>query len=162
MKYIITLAFLRCCTLVFAQPSNSDIQKVIYKINDLRSEGCYCGNKWMPPAQPLKWNEQLYKVSNSYARYMARNNHFDHISKNGEDLGDRLNKIGFKWKKIGENLGLGYRDFYSVVEAWKDSPSHCSMLMDPDMTEMGLSKHKLYWVQSFSGTPSYLSSISAY
>jgi len=107
----------------------------------------------MPPVGRVSWDVDLYKVSNSYARYMARHRHFDHISKSGEDLGDRLNKVDYEWLTIGENLAHGYHDFYEVLDAWKESPDHCKMLMHPDMNKMGLSKHSTYWVQSFSGVP---------
>jgi len=162
MQYTITAFFVCILCNAQAQPSKGDIQIVLKEINLLRSQGYQCGSKWMPPAQSVTWDHNLYKVSNTYAKYMAKNNHFDHVSKQGEDLGDRLDHINYKWKKIGENLAYGYRDFYSVIEAWKKSPSHCEMLLDPDMNEMGLSKHDIYWVQSFSGTPRYGNSISAY
>ena len=137
-----------------AQPSQKDIYRVLAEINKLRSDGYVCGNKRMRPVPPVEWNHQLYVISNDYARYMAKYDHFDHISLDGKDIGDRLNEIGYSWVKVGENLGFGYFDFYSVLEAWKKSPSHCEMLLDPDVTHMGLSKHKVYWVQSFSKAPS--------
>ena len=108
MNWLFTFLLLSFTSQLLAQPSSKDIHKVLAEINSIRSSGCYCGGKWMPPAKPLKWNNQLYLAANKYARYMAKNNHFDHISKEGEDLGDRLNKINFRWKKIGENLGYGY------------------------------------------------------
>jgi len=162
MRSTITSFFLLSSVILCAQPSQADIYRVLGEINKLRSSGCKCGSKWMPAVGPLKWNEQLHLVSNRYARYMARHDHFDHKSKTGEDLGDRLDDIGYNWLKIGENLGFGYEDFFSVMTAWQDSPSHCRMLMDPDMTEMGLSKHRSYWVQSFSKAPDPLVSVSAH
>jgi len=153
MKYLSILSFSLLSFLLPAQPSQTNIHRVLSEVNMLRSEGCNCGGQWMSPVQPVQWNNVLYRVSNKYARYMAANGHFDHVSKSGENLGDRLSNIGYDWAKIGENLGFGYDDFYHVLEAWKKSPSHCRMLMDPDMTDMGLSKHKTYWVQSFSKEP---------
>lgn len=160
LSLVLLFSFFSICT--SAQPSNQDIRQVIAEINKLRNSGCQCGDEWMPPVQPVKWNNDLYRVSNKYAKYMYANDHFDHISKSGEDLGDRLNKIGYDWMKIGENLGFGYHDFYSVLEAWIESPSHCTMLMDADMTDMGLSKHRIYWVQSFSKSSKSIAGVSAY
>jgi Uncharacterized protein with SCP/PR1 domains len=155
---IVTLLCLSTVVLV-GQPSQGDIHRVMAEINLLRSQGYQCGEDWMPPAGPLKWNKELYRVSNGYARYMSKYHHFDHIDLQGRDLGDRLNKQGYDWVKIGENLGMGYDDFFTVMDAWKESPSHCAMLMDPDMTEVGLSKHRKYWVQSFSRAPSELAAL---
>ena len=126
---------------------------MISEVNDLRVSGCVCGGKWMPPVGRVSWDPGLHLVSNKYARYMERYDHFDHISREGEDLGDRLDRAGYKWMTIGENLAHGYDDFHQVLRAWIESPPHCKMLMHPDMNKMGLSKHNTYWVQSFSGVP---------
>jgi len=136
-----------------AQPSKESIRKVISEVNELRASGCICGGKWMPPVDRVSWDPGLHLVSNKYARYMAKYDHFDHVSREGEDLGDRLDNAGYDWITIGENLAHGYDDFYQVLEAWKESPSHCKMLMHPDMNKMGLSKHRRYWAQSFTGVP---------
>ena len=162
MNVKVTFLFCFFYTSVIAQPSQSDVNRVMTEMNKLRSKGCKCGSQWMPPVGPLIWDKNLYLVSNKYARYMEYNRHFDHVSKEGEDLGDRLNKIGYRWQKIGENLAYGYHDFFDVLRAWIDSPSHCKMLMDPDVTRMGLSKHKIYWVQSFSKKRDHISSLSSY
>jgi uncharacterized protein YkwD len=162
MRIITLFVLVSCTTFISAQPSDDAIYRVLGEINQLRSQGCKCGDRYMRPVPPVQWNNELYKVSNRYARYMKEYNHFDHVSKSGEDLGDRLNHAGYSWLKIGENLGFGYDDFYSVFAAWKKSPSHCTMLMDPDMTDMGISKHHTYWVQSFSKSPEPLASLSAY
>ncbi len=134
----------------FSQPSTKSISKVLGELNELRSKGCNCGGTYMPPVESLKWNETLYKVSSRYAKYLYRHNLFSHKALDGSTLGDRLDRIGYDWQRIGENLGKGYYDFYDVLEAWKESPSHCKMLMDPDVTHVGMSKHYDYWVQTFS------------
>ena len=120
------------------------------EINELRRDGCLCGGEYMKPTHDLMWDDQLYLVSRDYARYMDKYNHFDHFSRNGEDIGDRLDKIGYKWYRVGENLGRGYDDFYSVFKAWIASPSHCKMLMDPHVKFIGMSKYNHYWAQSFA------------
>jgi len=149
--------FIGIHTVAISQPSKKAIRQVLDEVNDLRQQGYVCGGRWMPPVGRVTWDKELHLVSNQYARYMAKYDHFAHISLEGEDLGDRLNNAGYEWLTIGENLGHGYHDFYDVFEAWKDSPDHCKMLMHPDMTKMGLSKHQTYWVQSFSGVPKELS-----
>ncbi|MEL6123202.1 MAG: CAP domain-containing protein [Bacteroidota bacterium] len=136
--------------LASTQPTQRDVMAVMTKINYLRASGCTCGGQQMHPVGPVKWDDRLYRVSRQYAIYMNRHNHFEHLSREGEDLGDRLDALGYPWLKIGENLAFGYRDFHDVLEAWKESPSHCRMLMDPEVTHMGLSKKGLYWAQSFS------------
>lgn len=152
---MIVLRSLVICLLVLsisylqAQPASRDIDLVMAKINHLRSSGTTCGGQYMPPVGPVQWNDQLYIASNNYARYMHRYNHFEHLSREGEDLGDRLDRVGYPWLKIGENLAFGYDHFNDALRAWQESPSHCKMLMDPDVTEMGMSKRGKYWAQSW-------------
>ena len=136
--------------LLTGQPSENAVNRVMTKINILRSSGSICGQEKLPPVGPLQWDNNLYAVSKQYANYMNKYDHFDHLSRNGEDLGDRLDRYGYKWQKIGENLGYGYDDFNKVLDAWIESPTHCKMLMDPDVTHMGMSKKGKYWAQSFA------------
>ncbi|MFT4566300.1 MAG: hypothetical protein ACI9FN_001255 [Saprospiraceae bacterium] len=150
MRILAGLFVILLINTISAQPQNRDIDRVMAEINKLRASGCKCGGQRMRAVGPVSWNQDLYRVSKKYAAYLQRNNHFDHISLEGEYLGDRLDKIGYDWQKVGENLGYGYDHFYEVFEAWQESPSHCRMLMDPDVTFMGLSKKGTYWVQSFS------------
>jgi len=143
------IALLLISTIANAQPKDRDVDLVLAKINLLRSSGCKCGSRQLPPVGPVIWSDQLYEASRAYARYMYKYKHFEHVSLEGEDLGDRLDKINYPWLKIGENLAFGYKHFDETLQAWIDSPSHCKMLMDPDVTEMGMSKRGLYWAQSW-------------
>lgn len=91
---------------------------------------------------------------------MARYDVFDHIDREGRTAADRLSSSGYDWQKMGENLAQGYNDFHTVLKAWLQSPDHCKMLMDADVTELGMSKHKDLWVQTFAlprGTFGYTS-----
>ncbi len=150
MKFVLTTILSVYTLLIFAQPTEGAIDKVLKELNHIRSRGCKCGAEYMHPAPPLQWNETLYRVSKDYARYLHSHKLFSHVSHDGKTLGDRLDHIGYTWQRIGENLGRGYDDFYEVLRAWLESDSHCKMIMDPDVTDIGMSKHYDYWVQSFS------------
>ena len=144
-------------TSVIGQPSQSSISRVLGEVNALRARGCNCGDTYMLPAPPLRWNLKLYDISKQYAQYLHRNNHFSHTTKDGKTLADRLDQVGYKWTQIGENLGQGYNDFYAVFDAWITSPSHCKMLMNPSVTDFGMSKYYDYWVQTFTKPDEYAS-----
>lgn len=133
-----------------AQPTPQAIDRVLIKINTLRAEGCSCGHRQMAPTHPLQWNKSLYQVANKYARYMVSNDIFAHVDKDGHTVAERVSATGYAWHEVGENIAMGYDDFYEVLQAWIDSPSHCEMLMHPSMRDFGMSKHKDYWVQVFA------------
>lgn len=134
---------------VSKHPSEERKDLMVIQVNKLRSKGCYCGSEYMPPAAPVRWNELLYNSALSHAKEMREYNFFSHFSANGLDIGDRLDGFGYRWQVAGENLGEGQRSFNEVMNDWVDSPSHCKMLMNPKVEEMGVARHHKYWVQHF-------------
>lgn len=130
-------------------PSKDDIQSMLKKVNSIRANGCFCNGDYMPPAEPLSWNEILYKSAMGHAKEMSRYNYFAHFSIDGEDIGDRLENYGYNWQVAGENLGEGQRSFSEVLREWMASESHCKMLMNPKVQEMAVANHGRFWVQHF-------------
>jgi len=126
LNTIVSLIFLFLSLNGQAQPPSDVINEIVNTINDIREEGCRCGRKNMKPVGPVTWNDVLYATASSHASDMRRNNYFGHISKDGKDVGDRFDDFGYRWQFAGENL-----------------------IMNPDMTEMGLAKRGKYWVQHF-------------
>ena len=126
-----------------------DITVMVNKINEIRNEGCYCGGKAMPPVGKVKWNEKLYQSALSHASDMREYQYFSHFSRRGEDVGKRVEKFRYNWIVIGENIAEGQKTFDEVLADWLKSPSHCRMIMDPKVNEMGLARSGKYWVQHF-------------
>lgn len=122
---------------------------ILSKVNEIRQSGCRCGGVKMHPTTALVWNNQLEYSALLHARDMKQNDFFGHISKDGRDVGTRTEAIGYKWLVIGENLGEGQKNFDEVLDDWIASPSHCEMLMNPKVTEMGVAKFDRFWVQHF-------------
>lgn len=123
--------------------------KIIEAVNKVREKGCYCGRKYMPPAEKVTWNNVLYQSALSHANEMKEYNFFAHFSKDGLDIGARLDRSGYNWLVAGENLGEGQRSFDEVLNDWIKSYSHCVMLMNPKVNEMAVAKVDKYWVQHF-------------
>lgn len=122
---------------------------VLSKINQVRTKGCKCGRKRMKPVKPLNWNKQLQYSAYLHAEEMDDYGYFAHRSIDGRDVGQRIDEIGYKWQFVGENLAEGQRTFDEALEDWMASKSHCTMIMNPNMKEMGLAKVGKYWVQHF-------------
>ena len=126
-----------------------EVEEMLFYVNKLREEGCYCGRKYMSPVKSVRWNKNLYRSALAHAKDMSRNKYFSHYSKNGEDIGVRLDKYGYEWQVAGENLGEGQRSFKEVLYDWKKSKSHCRMLMNPKVEDMAVARYGKYWVQHF-------------
>jgi len=120
--------------------------EMLKEVNNVRREGCQCGDEYMPPVRPLYWNDKLEKAAKSHARDMYSNNFFNHEGSRGKTLKDRVNATGYKWSFIGENISWGYYSVKEVVQGWIDSPDHCRNMMHPEFMEMGAAREGTYWV----------------
>lgn len=151
MKYgIVILVFLASLFYsngAFAQ--NDMQQEMLEKINAVRAKGCNCSGQFMKPAEPLEWSSTLLTSALRHAQDMDANNYFSHYSLNGNDIGDRLDEVGYRWSFCGENLGSGQKSFDEVLSDWIDSKSHCLMLMNDEVEEVAIGVSGKYWVQHF-------------
>lgn len=131
---------------------DSEKQIMLDEVNRLRSKGCHCGRKYMPPVRPLRWSARLEKAALAHARDMERNDFFEHRGSDGSSIGTRADRVGYRWRAVGENIAAGYDSFQDVLLGWKDSPSHCLNLMSSSYTEMGVVSIGGLWVQDL-GAP---------
>jgi len=122
---------------------------MVERINELRQEGCSCSGRYMPPVEPIRWEEKLVQSARIHAQKMHEYRFFAHIGPDGKDVGDRMERVGYRWQFAGENLGEGQRHFMQVLKDWIKSPSHCKLLMDSRMEDMGIARKGKYWVQHF-------------
>lgn len=133
--------------------------KILDLANAARAQARTCGAKRYPAARPLAWNAALADAARLHSSDMADNNYFAHAARNGARAGERAQRAGYRWKRIGENIAAGQDSPDSVMNGWLSSPGHCANLMNPQFTEMGAayainkkSDLLIYWTQVF-GTP---------
>ncbi len=122
-------------------------RRTLAAVNALRKEGCRCGNRRMPPAPPLNWDNRLQKAAQRHADDMHRHNFFDHRGSDDSTMSERAAEAGFEWSYIAENIAYGYPSAEAVVQTWKESPGHCENMLDPNYTRMGVAERGGYWVQ---------------
>jgi uncharacterized protein YkwD len=116
------------------------------QVNEVRTSGCMCEGKVMPPVGKVTWHPKLEISATLHAQQMVRYRFFEHYSKGGMDIGQRVTAVGYPWRTIGENLGRGQISIPEVIRDWKKSPSHCRLLMNPKFREMGAAHAGNYWV----------------
>jgi uncharacterized protein YkwD len=86
---------------------------------------------------------------------MAQADFFSHTGSNGSTFTQRITSAGYEWRRAAENIAAGYPYPDAAVAALLDSPEHCSNIMDPALTEIGVGKatgggtYGTYWVQDF-------------
>jgi uncharacterized protein YkwD len=144
----------------FSTPANKDASKISQRVLDLanaaRARGGRCGSTAYEPAGPLVENELLTKASLAYSRELASRGTLDHEGRDGSSPADRAARAGYQWRVVGENLASGPVTAEEVMKGWLASPHHCSNILDPRFTEMGVafyvdkkSASVIYWTQMF-------------
>ena len=86
--------------------------------------------------RPLETDRRLHRAAEAYARDMAQDGFFAHVSPGGATLSDRLREVGYvgdrvAWR-VGETLawGRGRRSTpAATVDAWMRSAAHRRVLL---------------------------------
>jgi len=119
-------------------------------VNQVRSEGCKCGRRYMPPVPPVQWNTKLEKAATSHVKDMNTNKFLGHKGSDRSKISERIDAAGYDWMAVGENVSWGPRSVKEAVLGWKDSAGHCMTLMSSSYNEMGAAKDGKFWVQNFA------------
>jgi len=123
--------------------------EMLEAINEVRAAGCKCGDEQMPPVPALYWHPDLEEAANLHASDMVENNFFSHTSSNGDQLNDRLDKIGYNWSHASENLAEGEAPISTILVHFQNSPSHCKVMMSENPMEVGSAKVGKLWAVVF-------------
>lgn len=126
--------------------------EMLTAVNAVRARGAVCGSTEMPPVPPLIWDSRLEAAAERHSRDMAEHDHFAHRGTDGTDPGERVRRVGYDWRAVGENIARYQRSVDEVVEDWLASPGHCRQLLDAGYLEIGAAEHGNYWTQVF-GVP---------
>lgn len=93
---------------------------------------------------PLRPNGLLALVALNQAEFCAAKNTQTHFGPNGENIGQRVNGVGYNFTFCGENIA--YRPGGQVEDPnliswamteWLNSPDHLANIMSPNFTEVG-------------------------
>lgn len=131
-------------------------ERVLALVNEARGQPRRCGSESFGPARPLVLQQQLTQAAAIHAQSMARYGYLEHQGRDGSSPADRVERTGYPWRSIGENVAMGQTTPERVVQEWLRSPEHCANIMEPRFTEMGVafavnnaSEGGIYWAQSF-------------
>lgn len=152
-------------TLVFAQPALDPAlgdwraagKRVLALVNEARRTARACGADRYPAAPPVAWSDALAAAALAHSRDMARTQHFDHRGSDGSEVAQRVQRQGYAWQAVGENIAAGPGSAQQVVAGWLASPGHCANLMSAEFTQMGAAyvlapdaALAIYWTQVFA------------
>jgi len=132
-------------------------QRVLELVNEARSRDRRCGRQRMRATHALTLSTTLTQAAAAHAADMAAHGYVGHDGSDGSEASDRVNRVGYRWRSVGENVAAGQRDAAEVVKEWLESPGHCANIMGPQFTEMGVavvaapqSDLRIFWAQVFA------------
>ena len=105
----------------------------------------------------LVYSEQLDRMAKIQAENMARFQKMAHTLPNAQlpTLGDRARHVGYPFRRLTENVALGYPNAETAVEGWMNSSGHRRNILDGGVVETGIgvarsSSGGLYYCQVFA------------
>lgn len=85
-------------------------------------------------------NAVLDAVAQAKLTDLFSKQYFDHVSPEGENVGDLAKEFGYAYIKVGENLALGNFDsnYDLVMNGWMNSPGHRANILGDGYREIGI------------------------
>jgi uncharacterized protein YkwD len=131
--------------------------EVLDRTNAARTRGGCCGDEGCLAAAPvLVLDPALRHSARAHAWDMDQRRYFDHDTPGGLTPFDRMREAGFRGCALGENIAAGQETPERVVNAWLESPGHCSNMLSEAFQKLGVGYHpsstqRHVWVQNFGG-----------
>jgi len=117
------------------------MDELIDEINAARATAPTCVNREHDPAGPLIIKGTLESAASVQAVWMVQADDYAHRTPDnpaGTTPQQRAERAGYQGQFIGENLAWGMEEPNQTVRWWLNSPSHCTVLMNSNATEIGV------------------------
>ncbi|MDF1802214.1 CAP domain-containing protein [Thalassovita sp.] len=101
-------------------------------------------------AQPVTLNATLTAAAATHSRDMSLQNRPWHFGSDGSSPLDRLRRVGYQGRLMGENISETYETELETLSAWMEQDDTRRVILDPAGTEMGIAWHqeangKIWW-----------------
>lgn len=114
-------------------------RRLFEAVNQRRSVGADCGARGVfAPTGALAPNTALRCAARQHVQDMAERGYFAHTNPEGEEPWDRVDRTGYEWQRVGENLAVGATTVEAVMQGLVDSDGHCANIMNPAFDELGV------------------------
>ncbi len=138
-----------------------DEDVILTAINDLRTDGCFCGNEEVRAVPALMWDQRLADIALNYAIHLKNNNEngddaymfMSHVGIDGSTVETRLADAGYVAKDVVENIAYLRGNENLVIDHWLNNPLSCNNIMSRKMNVMGAARAGNYWVLIIAQTP---------
>lgn len=99
----------------------------------------------------------LTRAAAIHAADMARGPFVSYTGSDGSDPSQRLDRVGYLWIWVGENIAAGQETAEEVVPGWLRSPNHLANILSADAVSAGVAMARnpatdyvTYWVMVYA------------
>ncbi|MCT4555052.1 MAG: CAP domain-containing protein [Pelagimonas sp.] len=101
-------------------------------------------------APALKMNAKLNAAAATHARDMAVQNRPWHFGSDGSSPIDRVARVGYNGRLVGETISETYETELETLAAWMEGDATRTVILDPTARDLGFSWHqesngKIWW-----------------
>ncbi len=95
---------------------------------------------------PVEMNAKLNAAAATHSRDMSLQNRPWHFGSDGSSPLERVARVGYEGKLVGENISETYETELETLAAWMDEPSTRWVILSPDARNLGFA-----WLQEANG-----------
>ena len=101
-------------------------------------------------AAPLTLDDRLTAAAATHSRDMSVQNRPWHFGSDGSSPVDRVRRVGYTGRLIGEAISETYETELETLAAWMEEESTRSVILSPEARNMGFAWHqdpsgKIWW-----------------
>lgn len=85
---------------------------------------------------PLQYNDNLARAAQNKAQHMFTHDYWAHFGA-GKSPWDFILDSGYQYDVAGENLAKGFMYSESVMDGWRNSPTHYANIVRPEYDDVG-------------------------
>ncbi|GGX50647.1 hypothetical protein GCM10007385_18930 [Tateyamaria omphalii] len=89
---------------------------------------------------PLVYDAKLEAAARAHAEDMVRAGFFAHTGSDGSDIGQRLDRVGYRYCFGAENIAAGQRSLSEVMTSWMGSRGHRRNILHRKAEAVGLAR----------------------
>lgn len=95
---------------------------------------------------PVQMSSELTAAAKTHSRDMSVQNRPWHFGSDGSSPLDRVARVGYRGRLVGENISETYETELETLSAWMDVPETREVILDPRARDLGFA-----WYQESSG-----------
>jgi uncharacterized protein YkwD len=125
--------------------------RLLELVNEARATGRSCGGLgWRDAVAPLTLEPRLTRAAQLHSEDMRATGVLSHLGSDGSTPAERVERQGYRWRSVAENVARGYATREAVMGGWLGSDGHCANVMRADVSELGAGEDGRFWTLLFA------------